>query len=763
MKKMLTMLLCLVLAVTMCAPALAADADILAKDMMGENSYAYVSSMAVAGDTLYAVMTSSGAMQLAWWQEGMAEAELVETPLENSQYLLAGTASDDEKTRHAVSYLFADGDRLMSLNPFTGLVFAMEVQEGEVVFTDVVTLKDTQMLFNTMEDNYSYLRNVTDVVAMDGALYWLTRDWDMTGKEEIILTAFDLSTGEGRTIPTEHVIGITPYKEGKLLAVIHDQENAWDEKTGELINPDIAVLDPADGAVEIKGKLPTFNADSIVYSESQDAVLFFDNSRIMGLKGFTEVRQYGYAALSYADHLLLLGDSIVLSSYDGTVVRTLQADFDTDEYLNVYNAWLDEGIKRFTAQYPNEPVYFANEYYDTTEKLNQAMLAGEDSLDVLQMGISYTSFLTLKEKGYCADLSGDAELMAMAERLHPVFRDAVMQDGKLVAIPISAYSFGWSYNPEVLEEMELDESFIPTDFIALCELITEWNDGLMDDYPEYTLLEGVTNTREWLFNRMVDSYMVWCTAQGEDVSFDTPVFRRMMEALENVRCEEMDRVYAQDEMDGDMYRMGLIGWGYQMVGDFTWLMEGYNSWMQIIPMQMTPDTPFFTDVQLEVCFINPRTERMELAVELLKHRLAALDENMTHTFFMDETEPVENEYYQSIMSEYQASVTMLEEQLATAEEAEKPFIQDSIDSYREMMKEQETYRYTISEESMRRFREEVAPAMVLSVPTLFNSEQGAGESELTQLMNRYRDGQIKLDQFIREADQKLWMMRMENQ
>ena len=79
------------------------------------------------------------------------------------------------------------------------------------------------------------------------------------------------------------------------------------------------------------------------------------------------------------------------------------------------------------------------------------------------------------------------------------------------------------------------------------------------------------------------------------------------------------------------------------------------------------------------------------------------------------------------------------------------------------MKEQETYRYTISPESMVRFREEVVPAMVLSVPTLYNSEQGGGESELIQLMNRYRDGQIKLDQFIREADQKLWMMRMENQ
>lgn len=762
MKKMLTMLMCLLLAVTMCAPALAADIDILSRSMLGEETYAAPVSMTVVDDTLYVLLETAGSLRLAWWQEGMEEAEMAETVMENSRYLMADMEVTDEN-RYAASYLFTDGGRVMSLNPFTGLVFAMEVQEGEIVYTDVVTLKDTKQLYNVMDEEYSYLRNVADVVAMDGTLYWLTRDWNDAGKEEIILSAFDLTTGEGRTVPVEHVVGITPYKDGKLLAVIHDQEHAWDEKTGEIINPDLAVMDPADGKVEIKCKMPVSNADNIVYSDQLDAVLFFDNSRIMGVKGFAEVKQYGYAALNYAEHVQLLGDNIILSTFDGTVVRTLKADYDTDQQLNMYNAWLDDGIKLFAAKHPDVPVYFSNEYYDTTEKLNQAMLSGEDAMDLLQMDIAHSSFLTLKEKGYCADLSGDAELMAMAERLHPLFRDAVMQDGKLVAVPVSAYSFGWIYNPEVLEEMGLDESFIPTDFIGLCELVTEWNDGMMDDYPEYMLLESVTNTREWLFNRMMDSYMIWCTAQEGEITFDTPVFRQMMEALENVRCEEMDRVYRQDEMSGDMYRMGLISWGYQLVGDFSWLMDGYNSWMKIIPMQMTPDTPFFTDVQVQVCFINPRTERMELAVELLKCRLAALDENVQHTFFVDETEPVENEYYQQAMDEYQTAIDMYETQLATADEAEKEFIQDTIDSYREMMKEQETYRYTISPESMVRFREEVVPAMVLSVPTLYNSEQGGGESELIQLMNRYRDGQIKLDQFIREADQKLWMMRMENQ
>ena len=761
MKKMLILLVCLLLAMGLFAPAMAAEANLFAQDMMGENTYTYPASMTVMGETLYATVETAGILRFAWWQEGMEAPEVAETTLENGRYLSSGDELQEEQ-RYAVTYLFNDGQRVMSLNPFNGLVFAMEAVDGKVVFTDVVTLKDTSMLFISVDEEYSYMRNVSSIVMMDGTLYWLSREWNNAGKEESILTAFDLATGEGKIIPAEHVIGITAYKNGLLLAAIHDQENAYDEKTQTIINPSLGILNPQTGALDEGPQFPTYNANHMVYSESLDAVLYFDNGRVMGLKGLVEERQYGYVAANYPEHMLLLGDNIVLGSYEGTVVRPLSANFATDEYLNIYNAWLDEGMKAFNEKYPNVPLYFANEYYDTTEKLNQAMLSGEDALDVLQMGISYSSFLTLKEKGYCADLSGDAELMAMAERLHPVFKEAVMQDGKLMAIPINAYSFGWSYNPEVLEEMELDESIIPTDLIALCELITEWNDGMMDDYPEYSLLEGVTNTREWMFNRMMDSYMVWCTAQDGEISFNTPVFRQMMEALEKMRCDEMDRVYSQDEM-GDNYHVGLIGWGYQMVGDFTWLMDGYNSWMQIIPMQLTPDTPFFTDVQVEVCFINPRTARMELAVELLKHRLAGLQEEVTHTFFVDETEPVENEYYWTTVNEYQAAIDMYETQLATADEAEKPFIQDTIDSYREMLEMQETYHYTISPDAMVRYQEEVVPAMILSVPTLYNSEQGSGESELRTLMNRYRDGQINLEQFIREADQKLWMMRMENQ
>ena len=65
MKKMLTMLMCLLLAVTMCAPALAVDADILSRSMLGEETYASPVSMTVVGETMYVLLETASSLRLA--------------------------------------------------------------------------------------------------------------------------------------------------------------------------------------------------------------------------------------------------------------------------------------------------------------------------------------------------------------------------------------------------------------------------------------------------------------------------------------------------------------------------------------------------------------------------------------------------------------------------------------------------------------------------------------------------------------------------
>lgn len=755
MKRICACLLCLTLLLGM-APAIAAPENLFAAE---NNVHRYPDSMTVVGDTLYALLETGEGVRLAWWREGMAQAECAATELTQGRHH-DREALTEEDMRYAVSYLFSDGQRLMSMNLATGLVFAMDVQEGEIVFSDVVQVADTEV-FYTADEEYAYPLDASDVFATDGVLYYLATTWDSRGEREVRCCAVSLTDGSMRMIPAEHVLALCPYKDGKLLAVTLDEQQMLDERTGKVRNPDLCVLDPATGSMEKVNSFPYYGVEQVLYSPELDAALYFENSRIMGMAGLTEPRQYGYMPIDWPNGAVLLdGTTLVACNYEQTLVRTLSAAFSADEYVTVYNGWMDAGTQLFAQRYPDVPVYFATEYYETVEQLNQAMVSGEDALDVLQMGTSYSSFFTLMEKGYCADLSGDAELMSMAQRLHPVFRDALMKDGKLYAVPVSAYSFGWAYSPDVLAEIGMTEADMPTDLIALCEMITRWNDGMMDDYPEYCLIEGVTDTRAFMFERMLEDYTHWCEAEGRELSFDTPEFRRLMAALENMRCDEMDRVYAQDEQTGEVYRQGILMYGYTVVGDFSWLMEGYQTWMDIIPMTLTPETEFFTAVSMEVAFINPRSRHTDAALTLLKCRMEAMEAEQVRVFFADATEPVENPWYQENVQAYQQELDALTAQLETADEGEKSYIEDGIESYRLMIQDQEQYRWNITADAVTRYQQEVVPAILVAAPSPFGD---AGGEEMESLTKRYRDGQITLDQFIREADSKLWMMRMENQ
>lgn len=89
--------------------------------------------------------------------------------------------------------------------------------------------------------------------------------------------------------------------------------------------------------------------------------------------------------------------------------------------------------------------------------------------------------------------------------------------------------------------------------------------------------------------------------------------------------------------------------------------------------------------------------------------------------------------------------------------------------YKQMLDEWKTYmeqnaesnRYTVSPAYIQRYQEVILPALYIGKPTVLDSTDNT--SGLKTLIQRYVDGQITIDQFIREADGKLRMIQMENQ
>lgn len=780
--RILSFILAMAMVCAMCASALAAGGgmaiigggsgavSIFSSSNSG-NDYFYVDYMVTVGDTLYALADTNGGRRLAVWRGDMEEPLLLgqgkdenTSALINSSWYstpeeLEGVEGD---TAHAIGTIFSDGERLLGINTLTGLVFEINVDGESLSYADVLTLKDTKPFFHQEDGENAYGVSMKSCAVANGVLYFTTNDWGEDGYSIDKLYAADLTSGEVSAKALEHVQRVASYKDGKLLAVIHDQRNAWDDNTQTYKNPDLAVYDPATDTAEIKAEMSSSNLDGLDYCAALDAVIFTDRSRIMGMKDFAEPRQYGYAPMTYVSQLVVLGESVVLSDYNNTQIRPLDENFKTDEYLTVGGgAWMDDGARLFASRNPNVPIYFSDVYGNDVETLSQAMVSGEDSVDVILQNISYSSFETLMEKGYCADLSGYPELVAAVNRMHPAIRDTVMKDGKLYAIPTDMNGWGWFYSPRVLEAVGLTEEDIPTNFVDLCDLVTRWNDEMLDEYPNYSLFDYVSDTKMQLFYWMMDAYLDWCTAQGRDVTFDTPEFRAMMTALEGVYCEDMDRVF-EDEMSSDMYREGLLVSGYQTVGDFDW-MSGDSEWQRFVPMTLTADTEHAFGVDLNVMFINPRSAHMDSAVQLLLCQLEALDDTRKHVMFTDETEPVPDPYFEERMKNAQESLAAAKEALEKADESEKKDLQEYVERMEQYAKDTENRRYSISQQQIDYYQQNVVPKLFVKRPTFFSGTQDNSSKELSELMSRFREGQIGLDQFIHEADNKLRMMRLENE
>ena len=129
----------------------------------------------------------------------------------------------------------------------------------------------------------------------------------------------------------------------------------------------------------------------------------------------------------------------------------------------------------------------------------------------------------------------------------------------------------------------------------------------------------------------------------------------------------------------------------------------------------------------------------------------------------DCTDPVPNENYDRIVKNEQEYLRQMEIELEKADDADKKEWQAAIESQKAWMENNlEDMRWTISEEAIRHYVEDIAPHMFVKRPTFRNGNKDNSAPELDTLIERYQAGQMTMEQFIRDADSKIRMMQMED-
>ena len=674
---------------------------------------------------------------------------------------------EENKDAPAVGILFAWDGQLYGLTAATGEWIRLLDDAGNLSPTPMDVKLDTAIFIN-QEDEYSSVKDVASLFAQDDALYFVLRGYTQAGMTNLA-GSIDLKTGESKTFQTANLTQLAPWKDGKLMARVFDEQSMYSASVNAIPDALYGLFDPlADsftelGALQANGDMGGYLTGGLCTDPDGDALYYALGGRVMGLDmGTGEFRISAYTGKDMffgADGgVTLFADGhYARQGYQGADVYGLDTEAVKGGALRIFGEFGSEAHTSFSRAYPDIPVDVGETYVSDLEELTTAMVSGSDTYDVLLLNMSYMPVMQLREKGYCMELSQFPVFEEIARQMYPQFVEPLRMDGKLYALPTQVSARSMGVNMQLwTEELGLTEEDLPKSYVELLDFIGNWEYDYADEHGDMILMNGEP-LREILFSAMLQDYLVFMQARGESFRFDTEVMRKLLTAFEQAdlpKAEEQDAMAMAISMNsGDRY----------LFSSYMSMSEMQNHWqnMEALPLPLIEGEETVIGADLTVLVINPKTQRLEQALIYAEHYLKNLQKAGANiTLFPEHNEPVEERYYLQNVKEIAQAMEKQNKLLEKAEESEKPGIEEMIRNLEESLASMEEWRYAASPKAIANYRENVVP--LLHVSQMSSFMQG-NTAELSKTMMKYLDGAIGQDQLLKEMDQMLRMMELEAQ
>ena len=666
-------------------------------------------------------------------------------------------------------------DRLFVWN---GRVCGMCTPSGEVwtllddagayapVKVEGLTLDTSGLIFQEEGQEYYSTVEVSSFFCEGDWLYYTGMVY--SGTPHSVAGRMSLTTGEKQDFACENLVSLTPVGDGTLMALVYDMSALYSATTQADLTKmaQYGIFDPEKDALGTLTDIPTDN-DMGGYSTSgicvgNGTLYYLDGSRIAGIdlaSGEKRLSAYtGGGVIAnggqtfYAD-----GYYVMLNNYSGMQVFKLDPEGIENGALTIFGEFGSDTHTKFVRNHPEIAVDVSGDYTSDIETLTQSMVSDTGAYDVLLMSLSYMPVERLIEKGYCADLSQSPEIMERVSAMYPEVVEPLMADGKLYGVPVGMSGTCYGVNMELWESLGLTEEDLPTSLPVLYDFAANWVWDYGEDHPEISLFDLGSYSSQMLYSLLLNDYIAYMQKQGGELAFDTPAFRRLMEGFSAIDFEEILSVQDQDE---DTYWTPDALFSTSMsVGYLAYRDERFQPLYLAVEEGGEP----FIGMNLSVLTVNPRTKRMDEALLYVSEYLDNLDKTSAYiTLFPDHNDPVENDYYQTNLESMQESLAKMQESLENASEENRAEIEQQIQWQEESIADWENYRYSVTEEQIADYRENVAPLVYVIRQNVFLNADTSATSEINKLLMQYMEGAVNLDSLVRELDQRVRLMQLED-
>jgi ABC-type glycerol-3-phosphate transport system substrate-binding protein len=573
------------------------------------------------------------------------------------------------------------------------------------------------------------------------------------------LDSYNILTGEYAPFPVQRVLNIFPYQDGKLLithAVGGDQYQSGAEFFA-------SVLDPKNSSTEEIVRLgehfEPYTFSQVYYDKNTDYLLYVNNMHIYGVKkgGSEELR--GYKASRYMDLVLLSGGKF--AGIEDDAIHLITADGNLpSETLRVFGAFGDEEARSMMSDVMFTDIEVTNDVVT----LGQALVSGALKTDALSMNSSVTSPKPFIQKGYLADLKDVPGVKEYTDSLYPFLQEAFTKDGGIYAVPVQIGTTSLGYRKTLLDSLGYE---VPKTFGDFCAIATDFYQNHADD-EDITFLDSPANG-PWFFSKMVNLYLYTRLQMGLSLELDTPEFHEMLAAYESLPAAyktsgdetgpdpwmEIDGKQALFFSDGEASPYSLTYVLNELAADKD---NAYSS----LPLVLSAweGAPPIQTFYVEYVGVYAQSPNMETAFRYIENLVKTIYAEHLACMVEKYNQPMEESLYERTILNLQGQLDAMLKKAEKAEGAEKTQLLKDYEDYKKTVDFYQQYgKYSISLEGLEYYQTKVmiAPVMDIAHPLL------GWESPLHELINRHFEGQMPIEQLIKEFDQKSKLITLEQQ
>ena len=685
--------------------------------------------------------------------EDMTFELLKEQSTAGLRYIDYQTAGPEAKARYEelIGRLFSGDDGIYTYNSYTRRILKWNGSAFVALPIDLSEAEEADEFYGSF--------------VAGGKLYGLVNEAD--DYREALCT-IDLKTGGQSLISlpdgVDYIEEMCAYKDGLVLLLYQDPENNYFYS--------LRSFDPAKGEVtdDLAVKMESYNCGGLVYDAPTDTAYYMECGQVIGVRdGQQEV--LAYLPLDFTACALLLPDGRYLATYRKIIVTELDSSNVPGVTLRVSGYYANEATNRFARENPDVALLLVDDYYSGSEELAQAIQSGDASTDIFAVGIGY-GLSALMRKGFAEPIQS-AYLNEQIGAFYPALKAPLYNEqGELCAVPYEFYVRPWGVDAALWERLGLGD--YPTTYGELLDLMAMWEADYAGEHPDITFYPYWG--QEELVRELIEAYIR--QYEGEELlSFNTPVLREVLEKVEKLTAGEVGREnMTEAEREALSRRMNQRCLIDKRIGGV--LDEGgkpYHSGdgdeagrvLLLTPLTFEAGQEPVMEASGDVYIVNPLSENKEAAVRFLE---VLVKSQMDGTLWREETPYIARPDWNDPVRErdFDKRVMAIEkdnEELKAAREwvsdVDKPEIDADIAYYEEWLAHQEEYQWQFTPEGIAGYRRVGAYARTDAHSRFLTNDGKSGMSELRGVISRYADGQLTLDAFLRELDQKAKMIYLE--